>query len=259
MVSKASATDNNKFSKWDLTPAFLILKGRGEKLVQRWHGTPSSHTGSWCQVGSNLMTPSQGSQRSRDEWISLAAAETMATPGPGIKWLSSDLHDSMQALRLLPSDRGGFENETKGWYMGMAYLRTISWSPSLTSKVWISEMRGTQGLWKADGDTTAGVSWQCILFIYSECHRHPPPSVNTNHLLVTPAYAFSSHKLICCFKADGKNQKSLKKVFGFGGFVLLVFCFAFFFSLSKAKSKDRIMPLPKIQCETLRTTLFRYS
>lgn len=28
MVSKASATDNNKFSKWDLTPAFLILKGR---------------------------------------------------------------------------------------------------------------------------------------------------------------------------------------------------------------------------------------
>lgn len=233
MVSKASATDNNKFSKWDLTPAFLILKGRGEKLIQRWRGTPSSHTGSWCEAGSTLMTPSQGSQRSRDERIS-PAAETMATPGPGIKRRSSDLHDSMQALRLLPSDRGGFENETKGWYTGTAYLRTISWSPSIISKVWIWEMRGTQGLWKADSDTTTGVSWQCILFIYSECHRHPPPSDNTNHHLVTPAYAFSFHKLICCFKTDGKIEKSLKKVFGFGGFVLLVLGF---FSLVKPSQR----------------------
>lgn len=70
----------------------------------------------------------------------------MATPGPGIKQRPPDLHDSMQALRLLPSDRGVFENETKGWYVGLAYLRTISWPLSITSKVWISEMRGTRGL-----------------------------------------------------------------------------------------------------------------
>lgn len=176
MVSKASATDNNKFSKWDLTPAFLILKGRGKKLIQRWRSTPSSHTGSRCQAGSTLMTPSQGSQRSRDEWIS-HAAETMATPGPSIKQHPLDLHDSVQALRLLPSHRVVFEKETKGRYTGLAYLRTISWSPSITSKVWVSETRGTWGLRTADGDTTTCVSHTFYLFILN--------ATSTLHLLIT--------------------------------------------------------------------------
>lgn len=87
-------------------------------------------------------------------------------------------------------------------------------------------------------------------FIYSECHQHPPHPDNTNCQPGNTSPSFPFKTLIYCFKADGKNEKSLKMFSSF--FFLLL-------KLMPSKMKDRIMPSPKIHCKTLRTTLFSYS
>lgn len=98
----------------------------------------------------------------------------------------------------------------------------------------------------ADGCTSTGVSCLCILFILNATSTlHVLITHTTN--LVTPAYPFNT--LIYSFKVDGKNEKSLKM---FSSFFLLL-------KLMPSKMKDRIMPSPKTQCKTLRTTLFSYS
>lgn len=59
----------------------------------------------------------------------------------------------------------------------------------------------------ADGCTSAGVSCLCILFILNASSTLHVLITQTPNL-VTPAYPFNT--LIYCFKADGKNEKSLK-------------------------------------------------
>lgn len=75
-------------------------------------------------------------------------------------------------------------------------------------RVWISEMRGTQGLQVADGHTTTGTSHLCILFIYSECHYHLPPSDNLNHPLITPAHALLLTSQFIASKQMGKMRRA---------------------------------------------------